>query len=134
MATVTLRFKRWGRFSSFIDRRKLRNWMAKVGSEAEKTFRDGMLGGHSGVQYPNLPNRSSSPSEFPASQSGNLLSTLRVEIDTQKVVIGTSAEYSYWLRRGSGRMARRRMSDDALLAGARKAKANSRRWARWRKR
>lgn len=89
----------------------------EVAKNAREVFTRGMRGSHSGVHYPNLPNRSSAPGEFPATQSGRMLGSQYTEASETEVTHGTTAAHSVYML-GTSRMPRpRKMSREALDEG-----------------
>lgn len=93
-----------------------RNFLTMVGNEAQRVFRNGMQGGHSGRVYGG--HKASAAGEFPASRTGALERSIGVIVSENQVEVGTGMPYSIYLRYGTGRMAKRRMSEDALRVAA----------------
>jgi phage gpG-like protein len=93
-----------------------RQFLTAVGNEAQRVFRNGMAGGHSGRIYGG--HKASAAGEFPASRTGALAASIAVVVGQDQVEVGTGMPYSIYLRYGTGRMAKRRMSEDALRIAA----------------
>jgi phage gpG-like protein len=71
----------------------------------------------------------SSPGAWPNSRTGRLKGSIRFEVANDSVTIGTNAPYSGFLRSGTSRMARRKMSDNALQEGMKSGRLG--RWVEW---
>lgn len=130
---MRLNFEGWGRLRAIVDRDIIKVWLGRVAEESENVFRAGMLGGHSGRIYNRRRglHQASAPGEYPANDSGALLESLRTRTTSTEATIGTNMRYSRWLRGGSRRMARRKMSDNALIEGAERASPSSRGIVHW---
>jgi len=125
----TLIFTPWRKFSARKRDDRVLSFMQRVATGSEAAFRSGMLGGHSGRR--GRVRQASSPGEYPASQSGSLLGSIRSKASMRRVDIGTSAAHAIYLRSGTRRMARRKMSDDALKAGVEQARSSLSGWVEW---
>jgi hypothetical protein len=96
-----------------------------------------MLGPHSGRIYRRRGGRRHQASvnrpgaEYPANDSGRLLASLKSRQTKDSATIGTDAHYAKYLRTGTRKMARRKMSDHALTEGAEAAKGQSVGWVQW---
>ena len=55
--------------------------LGAMAEAAKDKLKENLSGGGSGVQYPNQPNASSAPGEYPAEQSGSLLSSVGTRRD-----------------------------------------------------
>lgn len=133
---ITLSFKPWGRISVSKKVPVLRRWLSAVATESEKVFKAGMKGPHSG----NVARRKdgtiflrSTSAQFPAIDSGDLFRSLRKRSDATEAAVGTNMEYSRYLREGTGKMKRRRMSDTALKIGGPRVRDRSRGWVSFNK-
>ena len=122
MSGFTIEFSPWGQFHARKKTEEIRGWLNKVGDAGTEAFRGGMKQG-------SRTNRSS-PGDWPHSQTGRLKGSIRSVVTADSVTIGTSAPYSGFLRNGTSRMARRKMSDNALEEGVRAA-GKLRRWVEW---
>lgn len=112
--------------------------LRRVGEDATGEFRRGLLNGpHTGRIYRRAGGKKHQASinraqrEYPASDTGALLKSLSYRLGAMSVRIGTEMPYSKWLRTGTRRMARRRMSDHALRAA--RSPEHFKGWARWKK-
>ena len=124
MSGFEIEFSPWGRFRALKKEAEIRRWMWGVGFAGSEAFRSGM------GKYP----PSSSPGAWPNNRTGNLNKSIRFEFGgggsfDQTVTIGTSMHYSKFLRTGTSRMARRKMSDNALKEGMRASRLG--RWVEW---
>lgn len=132
---IRLQFIPWERFFAKRDKRVTTSWLRRVREEALKAFRAGINGQHSGnIGYRKGGGRftRSAPNEYPAKDSGNLLASLKGQSTSDEAIIGTDMFYSKFLRQGTKKMARRKMSDNALQEG-RKAAGRPRGWVSWAK-
>jgi hypothetical protein len=109
--------------------------MNAVKEQSQRIFTDGMMGPHSG-QIRSKRNgggrhQASAAGEYPANDTGGLLASMRSRVTSSEVTIGTDVFYAKFLREGTGQMARRKMSDNALTEGGKRAKPFSRGWVAW---
>ena len=105
-------FTPWRSFKAFIDRQAKKIWLNKIANDAVTIFKKGMRGPHSGRVY--RGKRSSSPGEYPASQSGRLIGSIRKQVTANEATIGSNVAHSIYLRNGTSKMKRRKMSDNAM--------------------
>ena len=124
MSGFTIEFSPWGKFHARHKPEVIRSWLHSVGEAGTAAFRGGM------GKYP----PASAPGAWPNSRTGSLLKTIRYEVGgggafNDTVTIGTDMPYSIFLRAGTSRMARRKMSDDALKAGIRAGRLGK--WVEW---
>jgi hypothetical protein len=120
-----IEFTPWGRFHAREKTEAIHSWLRKIGETGTEAFRSGM------GQYP----PSSAPGAWPNSRSGSLKGTINYEVGgggafEHSVTIGTDMHYSKYLREGTSRMARRKMSDNALQEGLRGA-GRLTKWVEW---
>ena len=116
---ITIEFQPWRPFLARKNTGEIRRWLKGIGDQGTEAFRSGM------GTYPGP----SAPGAWPNSRTGNLKSTIRSEVTDSSVTIGTNMHYSIYLRTGTSKMARRKMSDDALKAGMEGAQLG--RWVEW---
>lgn len=119
--SIELEFKAWAPFHAKYDKRAFKRWLQIVARESEKAFKGGMKG------YP----PASSPGQYPAVRTGRLRASIRVTVSDTGVEVSTNRPYSGYLRHGTRKMQRRKMSDNALQEGIAKAKRLSRKWVGW---
>ena len=119
MSGFTIEFSPWGRFHARKKDEEIHRWLQGIGDAGTEIFRSGM------GRWP----PASSPGAWPNSRTGNLRSTIRSEVTSDSVTIGTSMHYSKFLREGTSLMARRKMSDNALKEGM--ATSRLGKWVEW---
>lgn len=100
-------------------------------------MRAGMDGPHTGRVYRLRGGRLHRASvdqtrrEYPAKRTGALAGSIRTTVTQAQMTIGTSKFYARFLRSGTIKMKRRKMSDDALKAAAPVAWGRKRPFARF---
>src|SRR5438105_1493902 len=104
---ITIEFTPWRSFRARKRPEEIKRWLHAIGDAGVQAFQGGMGG------YP----PASAPGAWPNSRSGRLKGTIRSEVTESSVTIGTNTPYSMYLRRGTTRMKRRKMSDNALAEG-----------------
>lgn len=130
---ISFEFTGWHKFRAKKKPEVLRKWLGNVRDQAQRVFTAGMLGAHSGQIYYRRRGRhqASAPGEYPAHDTGGLIGSMRSHVSATEVTIGTDIFYAKFLREGTGQMARRKMSDDAMREGGKKARPTSRGWVAW---
>lgn len=118
MTGFTIEFSPWGSFRARKDISEIRGWLERVGAAAEAAFKGGMGSGGP-----------SAPGAWPNSQTGRLKGSISHEVGGDSVTIGSNMPYSIFLRAGTRKMARRKMSDDALKEGIQAGQLG--RWVEW---
>jgi len=123
--SFTIEFSPWGKFHAREKPEVIRSWLRSIGEAGTQAFRSGM------GKYPGP----SAPGAWPNSRTGNLKKTINYEVGgggafEYSVTIGTDMYYSKFLRSGTSRMARRKMSDNALAEGVRGA-GRLGKWVEW---
>jgi hypothetical protein len=121
--SIRIEFTPWGTFFAEKDRAVIDTWLHRVGKASEEAFRNGMS-----KHFP----PASAPGDWPANRTGNLKASISSEVGGDEVTVGTGMPYSGFLRNGTSRMARRKMSDNALQEGVKNAGPVGR-WVRWTK-
>lgn len=117
---MSFEFKNWNEFGSTLNRPRISGWLGTVRKEAQDIFKAGMLNGpHTGRIYRrkgrlHRASVNSAEAEYPANDTGALLSSLKTRQTKDSATIGTNVFYSRFLRTGTSRMQRRRMSDNAM--------------------
>lgn len=122
--SIVIEFTPWHPFRARKKTEEIHRWLKAIGEASEEAFRSGMGSGPA----------HSAPGAWPNSQTGILKGTIKSIATNDEVTIGTSrtrgsAPVSLFLREGTSKMARRKMSDNALMEGMRKAKLG--RWVEW---
>lgn len=121
MAGISFQFTPWAPFHAHKDKNTVRNWLRGIGKASEEAFRNGMSG-----HYP----PSSAPGAWPHNRTGDLKKSIRSEVSGDVLTVGTQEVYAVYLRYGTTRMARRKMSDNALQEGM-AAAGDLGHWAEW---
>lgn len=117
---IEIQFTPWAGLSVMRDNAVDRRWLSAVQDKGVAAFKSGINGSHSGRVGRRKNGETfirSAAGEYPARDSGDLLKSLRGESDGREAVIGTNVPHSIFLRLGTGKMARRKMSDNALRDG-----------------
>lgn len=133
---ITLRFKPWREFHAFRDIRATAAFLLDTAAEAERIFRRGISSTKTGRVYRRSGGRlhqASKAGDWPARDSGELYQSISSRVTgITRMEIGTTKAYSIYLREGTSRMARRKMSDDALREALPVTRARSQTWVKWR--
>lgn len=116
---ITIQFIPWAPFHARKDPATIRSWLQSIGDASKQAFLGGM--GH----YPPR----SAPGAWPNIETGRLKGSIRTEVTNDSVTIGSNTHYSGFLRTGTSKMARRKMSDDALKAGMHAGRLGH--WVQW---
>jgi|SRR4029077_12639149 hypothetical protein len=119
--SIEISFQPWGYFRAVKDNSSIQAWLDAIGEAAEAAFRGGMGG------YP----PASAPGAWPNTRSGGLIGSIAHETSSTEMTIGTSMAYSGFLRHGTSRMARRKMSDNALQEGMKAGAGRLGHWVHW---
>lgn len=119
--SITITFQPWRRFRARKDAGALHRWLDQIGHESVLAFRQGM-----GVGPPR-----SAPGAWPNTDTGRLYRSIDHETTRDTVTVGTNTHYSMYLRTGTSRMARRKMSDNALHEGYGRARGRLGHWVHW---
>lgn len=122
MVDVSLILTPWGKFRADMDERVMRAWLATVAQESRKAFMSG-----TGRKFP----PASRAGAWPKMRTGALRASIKAEVHGMEVIVSTSRPYSGFLRHGTTKMGRRKMSDTALEIGVAKAEGRMAHWARW---
>lgn len=136
MIGLTLKFKPWRDFGAVIDTRKISKFLDETGDEAKKAFQKGNRSAKSGDYYTGKSGRrirASSPGQYPAIDTGALDASITVRRSIFSVTIGTTVFYAKFLRYGTVRMRRRKMSDNALEEGIVKSRKHLEGFVKWRR-
>lgn len=126
MSGIRIEFTPWHSFHARKIPGAIERWLENVGKTSIRIWMSSMAQGSPGVH--------SASGAWPFVQSGHMKSTIGMELGAMEVTIGSnahrgSAPYSLYLREGTSRMDRRKMSDDALKAGMKGAHLG--RWVEW---
>jgi phage gpG-like protein len=115
---IQIEFSPWGTFHARKRPQEIRRWLRAVADASEKVFKKMS-------KYP----PASTPGQFPAVRTGRLRASIRTVVSDKSMTIGTSMPYSIFLRMGTSKMARRKMSDDALKEGMHAGRLGH--WVEW---
>src|SRR5262245_13500144 len=102
---MQLQFVPWHDFHAVKKPPVISAWLRGIAQASEQAFRAG-----ASRAYP----PASRPGAWPARRTGGLIGSIQTEVTAKSVTIGTNQRYSKFLREGTSRMARRKMSDNAL--------------------
>lgn len=119
---ATLQMKPWAKFHADMDERVIRAWLATIAREARQAFMRGAS------RHGPPPSRAGA---WPKQVSGALRASFKAEVRGMQVVVGTNRPYSGYLRHGTSKMGRRKMSDTALEIGIEKAEHLMKKWVQW---
>jgi hypothetical protein len=114
---VRLSFDPWKSFVAYRDRIVTQLYLHRIASNAESEFRKGIASKKSGRVYrrKGRNHRASAPGEFPARDSGAHLASVSSSSNGQEANVGSGMFYAKFLRDGTSKMAKRKMSREALL-------------------
>ena len=131
---ISLRFKQWKKFTAVFDESAVSVFLVDIQDAALDAVKRGVAGPKSGRIYARKggSHRASAAGEYPAKDSGGLLSSLNGDVSRRKVEIGTNKFYAAFLREGTSKMARRKMSDDAMREAINETEF-TRHFAKWRR-
>jgi len=118
--TIEISFKEWAPFWATRDKAAFRRWLQLVAKESEKAFKKMK-------DYP----PASTPGEYPAVRTSVLRGSIESQVTDTAVIIGTRTPYSGFLRYGTRKMRRRKMSDNALKEGMAAASKRAGKWVGW---
>jgi len=119
--SIEISFKAWAPFKAKLDKRTFNRFLKVVAEESEKAFKSGMKG------YP----PASKPGRYPSVRTGRLRASIQTNVTADMVVVSTHMPYSGFLRHGTSKMKRRKMSDNALKEGIAAAKKRAGKWVGW---
>ena len=109
---MIISFSPWGTFRAKKKPEEIRRWLRQIGDASIAAFKGGMGRGPA----------PSAPGAWPNVQTGRLRDSIRKEVTSTSVTVGSNTPYSGYLRSGTSKMARRKMSDNALKEGMRGAR------------
>lgn len=131
-----MKFTPWGKFRAVKDPDVKSRFLKNVGEASEKAFKKGNRSAKSGRIYPKPGGgryRASAPGQYPAMPTGALDKSIKYVVSGNRMDIGTSVFYAKFLREGTRKMRRRKMSDDALKEGLASARASLKGWVEWKR-
>lgn len=136
MSSMTFRFRNWRRFGAQVDDRVVSKFLDEVADDSKKAFQKGMEGRKSGEWRTGRSGRrirASAPGEYPAIDTRELYNSIGTRVTPDEATIGTNKFYAIFLRYGTSKMRRRKMSDDALSEGIKTARHYLKRFVKWRR-
>ena len=99
-----LKLKRVGGLEKVLEDR-LQQMAIQVHSEAVKSIQKRSKGSVEGIRYsPRRKVNVSPPGEPPNTDTGRLVQSIGIEVDSDKVVVGTNLKYGAWLEFGTREM------------------------------
>ena len=116
---ITISLQPWRAFYARKKDEEIRRWLKAVADASERAFKSPM------TNYP----PASSPGQYPAIRTGRLRGSISTVVTANSMTIGSNMPYSRFLRQGTTRMERRKMSDNALQEGIMRARLG--RWVEW---
>lgn len=130
---MRLIFEPWRRFTVAYKKSVVFRFLHDVAKTSETKFRRGVKNPpKTGRMYrSHQASINRTEAEYPATQTGRLLSSIKSRTTMNTAVIGSNAPYSIYLRDGAPRnnMVRRKMSDSALKEAIPEARRRMGRWA-----
>lgn len=117
--SITIEFIPWRPFHARKNDAAIQGWLQRIADASKAAFSGGMGSGGP-----------SAPGAWPNSQTGGLKGSIQTEVTSNSMTIGTSMPYSGFLRSGTSKMARRKMSDNALQEGM-AAGGRLTKWVEW---
>lgn len=133
---LVLQHKPFGILKAEMDAARIQRFMQEVARASHFKFRSGMEASRGGRVYRLKGGRlhtASAPGAYPARRSGALMGSIRTEVTKDQVTIGTNKFYAKFLRYGTRKMAKRKMSPEALREGYLMARPNLGQFARFRR-
>lgn len=119
MSGISIEFLPWRSFYARKRPQDIKRWLKSIGDAGVKAFKGGM------GRYP----PASASGAWPNRRTSRLHASIRDEVTADSVTIGSGMPYSIYLRMGTSRMARRKMSDDALKEGMKSGRLGH--WVEW---
>lgn len=119
---MRLRFTGWRLFKAGLDEKEMQRWLETVARISAQHMREKITGPHTGkIGYRKGGGRfiRSAPGEFPANDSGELLASVKGVAFKNKAFVAANTPHSTYLRKGTRRMAKRKMTIEALAYGIR---------------
>jgi phage gpG-like protein len=133
----TITFKPWRRFFAFRDRRVTSRFMAEAAREFEEEYRKSIRNppktGRIYRRKHGLHQASRPRTEYPANETGALQNSVTSQSTQDTATIGTTMFYGKYLREGTRKMARRKMSDNIVRENTPRILARLRGWVVWKR-
>lgn len=135
----SFQFRPWGKFWPFYDRKAIRQFLNDGSKIALKNLKDGLKNPpKTGRKYRrrgrlHQASVNRSLAEYPAKDTGALFKSASKRVSATEFEIGTGMFYSRFLRDGTRKMERRKMSDTALEESIPEIRKTLRRFAYWKR-
>jgi phage gpG-like protein len=110
---IILKMKPWKPLTVLKRNDIIGDFLETLGKSVENTFKKGMNSPKSGRYYGS--HRASASGEYPARRTSALYKSVDSKVTESQVEIGTNKPYSIYLAAGTSKMAKRKMSKEALL-------------------
>lgn len=138
---MRIEFKPWRRFEAFNDKNAVRRFVRTAGDVMLDRLKKGLRKPpKTGKKYFGRSKRIVQASsglrpaaEYPAVDTGDLLASADKRVSSYQAEIGTGMFYSRFLREGTKRMVRRKMSDTALTESLPELREKLGRFAYWKR-
>jgi phage gpG-like protein len=120
---------------AIYDAAAVQRFLQNVARTSHFKFRAGMQASRGGRIYRlkgGRMHKASAPEAYPAIRSGATAGSIRTEVKADEATIGTNTYYAKWLRSGTKKMKKRKMSPDALKEGVQAARPSLGHFARFR--
>jgi len=138
---VKLEFTPWKRFDAFHDKNAVRRFLRTAADVVLDHLKKGLRNPpKTGRKYFGRSKRMVQAStglraaaEYPARDTGDLLKSADKRVDQTQFEVGTGMYYSRFLREGTRKMVRRKMSDTALTESLPQLREKLGRFAYWKR-
>lgn len=130
-------FTPWRRFFAHHDRRVVRQFVREAAKEMAEEYREAIRNppktGRIYMRKHGLHQASAPLIEYPANETGALAKSVTPTATDDKATIGTTMFYGKFLREGTRKMRRRKMSDNIVKANTPRILARLRGWVVWKR-
>jgi phage gpG-like protein len=130
-------FTPWRRIFAYRDRRVTSAFMREAAKEFSDAYREAINSppktGRIYRRKRGLHQASKGLVEYPATDTGKLAASVTPESTPERATTGTTMFYGKFLRTGTRKMARRKMSDNIVRANTPRILARLRGWVVWRR-
>lgn len=125
----------FGTLVATYDDAAVQRFLQNVARTSHFKFRAGMEASRGGRVYRlkgGRMHKASAPGAYPAIMSGATAASIRTEVKKDEMTLGTNTYYAKWLRSGTKKMKKRKMSPEALREGLEAARPSLGHFARFR--
>lgn len=132
-------FSGWRKFFAFYNRANVKRFVQDAAETSEDVFRDGVESGpktgriyrrRRGFHQASV-NRAGA--EYPANDTGALAKSIKSTATATEATVGSAMYYAIFLRNGTSRMQRRKMSDTALQTALPTVRSRMKAFAEWKR-